>query len=83
MVKAKYLCLNGEFRPAADPVLLSGNRAFRFGDALFENIHAWSTEAQLLEKHYNRLITSMDITGNGYSGTSYPAVAFTAHYPIA
>ena len=63
MVKAKYLCLNGEFRPAADPVLLAGNRAFRFGDALFENIHAWSTEAQLLEKHYNRLINSMDMLG--------------------
>jgi branched-subunit amino acid aminotransferase/4-amino-4-deoxychorismate lyase len=63
MIKAKYLCVNGEFRLAADPVLLSGNRAFRYGDALFENIHAWSTEAQLLEKHYNRLITSMDLLG--------------------
>lgn len=63
MAKAKYLCLNGEFRPAADPVLLAGNRAFRFGDALFENIHAWSTEAQLLEKHHNRLITSMTMLG--------------------
>lgn len=63
MIKAKYLCLNGEFRPAADPVLLAGNRAFRFGDALFENIHSWSTEAQLLEKHYNRLVTSMAILG--------------------
>jgi branched-subunit amino acid aminotransferase/4-amino-4-deoxychorismate lyase len=63
MATAKYLCLNGEFRQAADPVLLAGNRAFRFGDALFENIHAWSTEAQLLEKHYKRLIASMDILG--------------------
>jgi branched-subunit amino acid aminotransferase/4-amino-4-deoxychorismate lyase len=63
MAKAKYLCLNGEFRPAADPVLPAGNRAFRFSDALFENIHAWSTEAQLLEKHYNRLITSMTVLG--------------------
>jgi branched-chain amino acid aminotransferase len=63
MVKAKYLCLNGEFRLAADPVLLAANRGFRFGDALFEDIHASSTEPQLLEKHYNRLITSMDILG--------------------
>lgn len=63
MVKARYLCLNGEFRPAADPVLFSGNRAFRFGDALFENIHAYSTEAQMLEKHYNRLTSSMDLLG--------------------
>ncbi len=63
MAKAKYLCLNGDFRPAADPVLPGGNRAFRFGDALFENIHAWSTEAQLLGKHYNRLIASMTVLG--------------------
>jgi branched-subunit amino acid aminotransferase/4-amino-4-deoxychorismate lyase len=63
MAKAKYLCLNGEFRPAADPVLLAGNRAFRFGDALFENIHAWSAEAQLLEKHHSRLISSMTKLG--------------------
>src|SRR5512133_296179 len=63
MAKATYLCLNGEFGLAADPVLHAGNRAFLFGDALFENIHASSTEPQLLEKHYNRLITSMDILG--------------------
>jgi branched-chain amino acid aminotransferase len=63
MIKAKYLCLNGDFRPAADPVLFAGNRAFRFGDALFEQIHAYSTEAQLLENHYNRIISSMDILG--------------------
>lgn len=63
MVKAKYLCLNGEFRPAAEPVLLADNRAFHYGDALFENIHAWSTEAQLLEMHFNRLIAGMAILG--------------------
>jgi len=63
MVKAKYLCLNGDFRPSADPVLPAGNRAFRFGDALFENIHAWSTEAQLLENHYKRLSNSMAVLG--------------------
>jgi branched-subunit amino acid aminotransferase/4-amino-4-deoxychorismate lyase len=63
MANPKYLCLNGEFRLAADPVLHAGSRAFRLGDALFENIHAWSTEAQLLEKHFNRLITSMDLVG--------------------
>lgn len=63
VAKAKYLCLNGEFRPAAEPVVLAGNRAFRFGDALFENIHAWSTEGQFLDRHYSRLINSMDILG--------------------
>ncbi len=63
MVKAKYLCFNGEFRLAADPLLPAGNRAFRFGDALFENIHARATEAQFLENHYNRLISGMAVLG--------------------
>jgi branched-subunit amino acid aminotransferase/4-amino-4-deoxychorismate lyase len=63
MEKAKYLCLNGEFRPAADPVLLAGNRAFRYGDAIFENIHAWSTGGQFLENHYSRLIAGMATLG--------------------
>ncbi len=34
-----------------------------YGDALFENIHAWSTEAQFLEKHYSRLTGSMAMLG--------------------
>lgn len=63
MAKTKYVCLNGEFLDAAVPVLLSSNRAFRYADALNENIHAYSTEAQLLDRHYNRLISSMGILG--------------------
>jgi branched-subunit amino acid aminotransferase/4-amino-4-deoxychorismate lyase len=68
MVKAKYLCFNGEFRLAADPLLAAGNRAVRFGDALFENIHAWATEAQLLENHYNRLVSGMTLLGMSVPG---------------
>jgi branched-chain amino acid aminotransferase len=68
MIKAKYLCFNGEFRLATDPLLPAGNRAFRFGDALVENIHAWSTEPQLLENHYNRMVAGMAVLGMAIPG---------------
>ena len=56
---------------------------FGLRDALFENIHAWSTEAQLLENHYNRLITSMAVLGMVVPASPYSAIAFTVHYTIA
>jgi branched-subunit amino acid aminotransferase/4-amino-4-deoxychorismate lyase len=63
MVKPTYICLNGEFRQAAQPSLLTANRAFRFGDSIIEQIHACSTEAQLLEYHYSRMIRGLDLLG--------------------
>lgn len=61
MAPAKYICVNGEFRRAAEPFLQTHNRAFRFGDALCENIHAFATKAQFLEHHFNRLMTGMKL----------------------
>ncbi len=61
MEDARYVCVNGEFRRSSDPFLDSRNRAFRFGDALVENIHAFATEAQFLEQHFNRLLKGMDL----------------------
>jgi branched-chain amino acid aminotransferase len=56
MTDPKYICFNGEFRRAAESFLLTRNRAFLYGDALFENIHVFATEAQFLEYHFNRMI---------------------------
>jgi branched-subunit amino acid aminotransferase/4-amino-4-deoxychorismate lyase len=61
MMNAKYICFNGEFRRAEEPFLLPGNRAFRYGDALCENIHVFATEAQFLEHHYSRLVSGMNL----------------------
>lgn len=55
----KYICLNGDFVRANEPVLLINNRSFRYGDALLENIHACGTEAQFLDIHLTRLKQSM------------------------
>jgi branched-chain amino acid aminotransferase len=58
-VAAKYICINGEYFKADEPVLYITNRSFRYGDALVENIHACGTEAQFLEIHVSRLKQSM------------------------
>jgi branched-subunit amino acid aminotransferase/4-amino-4-deoxychorismate lyase len=55
----KYICFNGEFLLHENPVLSVNNRAFRYGDGLFESIHACGTEAQLLDLHLDRLRQSM------------------------
>ena len=57
---AKYLCYDGDFFDAGKPVLPLSNRSFRYGDALFESIHACGTEAQFLDLHMARLRQSME-----------------------
>jgi branched-subunit amino acid aminotransferase/4-amino-4-deoxychorismate lyase len=61
MPVSKYICLNGGFFKSDQPVLNIDNRAFSYGDALFETIHANGTEPQFLNLHINRLINSMKI----------------------
>lgn len=57
----QYICLNGEMLPAGQPSLLHGNRAFCYGDALFETIHANGTKLQFFRDHYRRLENGMKI----------------------
>lgn len=59
--RAKYLCYNGDFQTYENCKLSFDNRSFRYGDALFESIHACGTEAQFLELHLNRLRRSMEV----------------------
>lgn len=56
-----YICLNGEFLHGNEPRLHVNNRAFRFSDALTENIHANATDAQFLDLHLERLTGNMRI----------------------
>jgi branched-subunit amino acid aminotransferase/4-amino-4-deoxychorismate lyase len=66
---SKYICINGDFLKSDQPVINSNNRAFKYGDALFETIHANGTEPQFLELHVNRLIKSMKILKMNIPGT--------------
>lgn len=56
----KYVALDGMIYSEDQPLLLSCNRGFRYGDALFETMHANGVTVQLLEAHYNRLKASME-----------------------
>lgn len=55
----QFICLNGEMLPAGDPSLYHNNRAFCYGDALFETIHANGTRLQFFSEHYGRLSEGM------------------------
>jgi branched-chain amino acid aminotransferase len=46
---------------SSEPVLFSNNRAFRYSDAVFESIHAYSTEPQFLDRHMDRLAVNMKL----------------------
>ena len=69
MQVSKYICLNGDFLKSDQPVINSNNRAFKYGDALFETIHANGTEPQFLELHVNRLIKGMKVLKMNVPGT--------------
>lgn len=54
-----YLNLNGKILAANEPVLLSVNRAFRYGDALFETIRIAKGRILFLNEHLKRISNGM------------------------
>ena len=56
MENLKYVNLNGSLKKADLTLLSSANRAFLYGDALFETMHANGSEIQFLNAHYDRLV---------------------------
>ncbi|MDQ2177555.1 aminotransferase class IV [Marinifilum sp. D714] len=59
----EYINLNGELFPKDSPVFGAENRAFRYGDSLFETIHSNGTEIQFFDQHLDRLIMGMKTIG--------------------
>lgn len=58
--KLSYINFNGNLKKTELPVLKSSNRAFLYGDGLFETMHANGSEIQFLPKHFNRLNKSAE-----------------------
>lgn len=58
MKKLTHINYNGELLPSGKPIVGSSNRAFLYGDALFETMHANGTEVQFFNLHYTRLTES-------------------------
>ncbi len=59
MAKKQYIIINGVFYNTNDVNIDINNRAFLYGDALFETMHSSGTSVQFFYNHINRLIKSM------------------------
>lgn len=57
----RHIILNGEIFADTDPVVFHNNRAFCYGDALFETMHAYGTEIQFANDHFSRLYRGMQV----------------------
>ena len=60
MIRSKYICNNGDFVLSDSPVLTTQNRAFRYGDGIFETMHANGTIVQFFNEHYMRLMYGIE-----------------------
>jgi len=58
-MQQQYILHNDEFFLSTDAVLTSQNRAFRYGDGLFESMRVCSGKLQFAEKHADRLTAGM------------------------
>ncbi|PIP54926.1 MAG: aminotransferase IV [Bacteroidetes bacterium CG23_combo_of_CG06-09_8_20_14_all_32_9] len=61
MGKISFVCLNGEFIPSDKPLFFGSNRAFRYGDGLFETMRAVGTTVPFLSQHIERLRKSSSV----------------------
>jgi branched-subunit amino acid aminotransferase/4-amino-4-deoxychorismate lyase len=57
----RHICFNGELYPANDFSLGIKNRAFRYGDGLFETMRSRGTTIPFFDYHYERLFRGMDV----------------------
>ncbi len=55
MAANNFLCFNGDFLSSEKPVFHSQNRAFRYGDGIFESMRAIGTTVPFLNLHLERL----------------------------
>lgn len=59
MQQIKYVIYNGKPLKIDEPVFFHHNRAFRYGDALFETMHANGTEIQFFDEHFERMMQAV------------------------
>ncbi len=60
MPESLYINFNGSIADAAHPLLMHTNRAFQYGDAVFETIRLMNGEILFFDKHLARLKRSME-----------------------
>jgi branched-chain amino acid aminotransferase len=57
----EFVCFNGNFLPAKEPLFTVQNRSFRYGDGLFETIKVYQSKILLEQFHYDRLILGLKV----------------------
>ena len=58
--KKRYVCVDGEYFPEELNVLSVKNRAFKYGDAVFETMYVSKKQILLFNEHLERLFFSME-----------------------
>lgn len=61
MSSAAFINYNGKILSAAEPLFTHSNRAFRYGDGLFESLRMIRGEVPLLDMHASRLRAGMKL----------------------
>lgn len=61
MHKERYCILNGHLISIYEPTVSFSNRAFRYGDALFESIRVCNNKVMFLKEHLTRLKLGMTV----------------------
>ena len=56
---SKYVCINGNIKPATDQVINYQNRSFRYGDGIIETIRCLNSTPLFFEKHYRRISSAL------------------------
>ncbi|HWJ25167.1 MAG TPA: hypothetical protein VNS32_01415, partial [Flavisolibacter sp.] len=56
-----FVCFNGEFLPADQPLFTSANRSFKFGDGLFETIKVFKGVVLFQNFHFERLFLGLQM----------------------
>lgn len=56
-----YICFDGNTLPAGQPVLLPANRAYRYGDGLFETMRVVNGNILLADYHFQRFFSSLEL----------------------
>lgn len=60
-MQSGFLCYNGKFMAAAEPMLTADNRSFRYGDGCFETMRVSQGQIQLADLHFERLMASIHL----------------------
>jgi branched-chain amino acid aminotransferase len=55
----EFVCFNGNFLPANEPLFTAQNRSFCYGDGLFETMKVYQSGILLDQFHYDRLVLGL------------------------